>query len=85
MTDEAVRQPSPTDRRVISTAPFADLVGQEIIDLVLQIAPTKVSSRVGKALDHYTKALRLVGVDDEMGAIGALQPKRSWSLRSSSG
>ena len=69
MTDEAVRQPSPTDRRVISTAPFADLVGQEIIDLVLQIAPTKVSSRVGKALDHYTKALRLVGVDDEMGAI----------------
>jgi hypothetical protein len=66
---ESVRQPAPKDCRQISTTPFADLVGQEIINLVLQVAPTKVGSRVGKALDHYTKALRLIGVDDEMGAI----------------
>ncbi|MBK8211422.1 MAG: hypothetical protein IPK78_17205 [Rhodospirillales bacterium] len=33
------------------------------------MAPRKIASRVGKALDHYTKAHRLVGVDEEMGAI----------------
>ena len=49
--------------------PFADLVGQEIIDLIFEAAPRKVGTRVGKSLDHYTKALRLIGVDDEMGAI----------------
>lgn len=52
-----------------STAPFAALVGEKIIDLIFEIAPTKIGTRVGKALDHYTKALRLQGIDDEMGAI----------------
>ena len=49
--------------------PFAELVGRDVIELIFEVAPRKVRSRVEKALDHYTKALRLVGVDDEMGAI----------------
>lgn len=44
-------------------------MGDEVIDLLFELAPQKIGSRVGKALDHYTKALRLIGVDDEMGAI----------------
>jgi len=55
--------------RQIAIEPFADLVGRDVIELVFKAAPRKVASRVRKALDHYTKALRLPGVDDEMGAI----------------
>ncbi|HEV2603438.1 MAG TPA: hypothetical protein VGU24_07245 [Microvirga sp.] len=44
-------------------------VGREVIELIFEVAPRKIGSRVGKALDHYAKALRLAGVDDEMGAI----------------
>lgn len=53
----------------IAIEPFAELVGRDVIELILEAAPRKVATRVGKALDHYTKALRLPGVDDEMGAI----------------
>lgn len=53
----------------LATEPFADLVGRDVVELLFAVAPRKVGTRVGKALDHYTKALRLVGVDDEMGAI----------------
>lgn len=49
--------------------PFAALIGQEFIDFIFADAPGGVAARVGKALDHYTKALKLRGVDDEMGAI----------------
>lgn len=49
--------------------PFADLVGQDVVELIFNTSPTKVGTRIGKALDHYTKALKLSGVDDEMGAI----------------
>jgi hypothetical protein len=58
-----------TPREGLSLAPFSALVGEEIVDLVFELAPSKVRNRVIKALDHYTKALRLVGIDDEMGAI----------------
>ncbi len=60
-------QQTPMSR--LSVDPFSELVGQEIVEFVFQLAPTEVGTRVGKALDHYTKALRLVGVDDEMGAL----------------
>lgn len=53
----------------VSTEPFGDLIGQPFVDYIFEQAPRKVASRVGKALDHYTKALKLRGVDDEMGAI----------------
>ena len=53
----------------LSLTPFAELVDKDVVDLIFQLAPKKIVSRVAKALDHYTKAQRLVGVDDEMGAI----------------
>lgn len=53
----------------ISTESFDRLVGDDVIALIFKLAPRKVASRVQNALDHHTKALRLVGVDDEMGAI----------------
>jgi hypothetical protein len=49
--------------------PFNSLVGEDIARLIVQAAPKKVASRISKALDHYTKAARLQGVDDEMGII----------------
>lgn len=54
---------------LLDTAPFDLLVGEDIVQLIFQSAPTKVANRIGKALDHYTKAARLQGVDDEMGFI----------------
>lgn len=53
----------------ISTKPFEELVGTDVLGLIFRHAPTKVRSRVQKALDHLGKAERLVGVDEEMGAI----------------
>jgi hypothetical protein len=50
-------------------SPFSALVGHDVAVLIVELAPRKVASRVAKALDHYTKARRLVGVDEEMGAI----------------
>jgi len=59
----------PDESGAIRIAPFAELAGEEIVGLIFEVAPRKVAARVGKALDHYTKALRLRGIDDEMGAI----------------
>lgn len=53
----------------LDTEPFDLLVGKDIVELIFQVAPTKVANRIGKALDHYTKAAKLQGVDDEMGVI----------------
>lgn len=50
-------------------SPFRDLAGDDVATLIVERAPRKVMSRVLKALDHYTKAHRLMGVDDEMGAV----------------
>jgi hypothetical protein len=55
--------------RNLSVAQFAELVGHEVVDPIFDVAPRKVRTRVGKALDHYGKALQLRGVDDEMGVI----------------
>jgi|GEM_PF-1438958 len=53
----------------ITTDPFDELIGEDFFALLLDTAPTKVRSRVVKALDHYHKAANLKGVDEEMGAI----------------
>jgi hypothetical protein len=53
----------------IDSGPFNELVGKDIFELIIDLAPTKVRTRVAKSLEHYTKAARLVGVDDEMGVI----------------
>lgn len=65
--------PGTTDRNSanpkLSLEPFSSLVSEQIVEFVFEAAPRKVRSRVGKALDHYSKALKLKGFDDEMGAI----------------
>jgi hypothetical protein len=50
-------------------ASFADLVGVDVMALIVERAPRKVMSRVSKSLDHFTKARRLVDLDEEMGAL----------------
>jgi hypothetical protein len=54
---------------ILDTESFDQLVGAEIVNLIFEEAPTKVRTRVGKSLEHYIKAMRLAGVDEEMGAI----------------
>jgi hypothetical protein len=49
--------------------PFADIAGEDVVSFIFEHAPRKVNARVARALDHYTKASALVGVDEEMGAI----------------
>ncbi len=53
----------------LDTAPFDVLVGADVVEVILEQAPTKVASRIHKSLDHYSKAAMLQGVDEEMGAI----------------
>jgi hypothetical protein len=52
----------------LDATPFSELVGADVIALI-STAPAKVRWRVLKALDHYTRAMRLEGVDEEMAAI----------------
>jgi hypothetical protein len=60
---------SETEMSTSELAPFSALVGDEVAELIFELAPRKVASRVSKALDHYIKARRLIDVDEEMGAI----------------
>jgi len=48
---------------------FNELVGEEIIELILQKAPTKVLSRVTNAILHVEKAKKLKDIDVEMASI----------------
>jgi hypothetical protein len=48
---------------------FEDLVGEEVLQFILAYAPRKVAARFEKALDHFNKAVKLDGIDDEMRAI----------------
>lgn len=59
----------PEERTELDLTAISDLVGTDLINLLFEKAPRKVASRIGKAIDHYNKALLLSGVDDEMGAI----------------
>ncbi|WP_296738959.1 hypothetical protein [Mesorhizobium sp.] len=49
--------------------PFADLIGREFIEFLFDRAPRKVVSRIVKSMDHFVKAQKLGGTDDEMGVI----------------
>jgi hypothetical protein len=53
----------------IDLEPFGALVGEDIAELIFRKAPTKVANRIGKALNHFAKAAKLQGIDDEMGVI----------------
>lgn len=52
----------------IDLEPLHRIVGPEVMRLIAK-APTKVLSRVRKSSDHLYKAAKLVGMDEEMGAI----------------
>lgn len=56
-------------RNEIDTAAFEALIGTAFAELLFDTAPTKVRSRVVKSLDHYDKAAKLKGIDEEMAAL----------------
>ncbi|HCD9515738.1 TPA: hypothetical protein NGI80_000187 [Legionella pneumophila] len=45
------------------------LIPSDLNTLILGLAPTKVRNRYLKAMDHYKKSLKLIGLDDEMAFI----------------
>jgi len=53
----------------IDTDAYSELIGENYFDLIMRKAPPVVFYRVAKSVDHYNKARKLVGVDEEMGAI----------------
>lgn len=59
----------PAQQAELDVSAIAEVAGKDLIDLLFEKAPRKVVSRIEKAIEHYNKALRLVDVDDEMGAI----------------
>lgn len=50
-------------------SPFAEIAGEDVVSFIFEHAPRKVTTRVAKALEHYTRARKLVDIDEEMGAI----------------
>lgn len=62
------RTTEPETRTLEATA-FDELVGEDIIEFLFEHAPTKVISRLARALTHYNRASQLIGIDEEMGAI----------------
>lgn len=57
------------ETKPMDVTPFAELAGEDVVSFIFEHAPRKVTTRVAKALDHYTRAAKLVVVDEEMGAI----------------
>lgn len=53
----------------IDTAPFTAIAGEGVVDFIFTNAPRKVQTRVARALEHYARAGKLDGIDEEMGAI----------------
>lgn len=53
----------------IDISPFEDIAGADVVLFIFEHAPRKVTTRVAKALEHYTRAGKLVDIDEEMGAI----------------
>jgi hypothetical protein len=58
-----------SSQTTLDIAPFSALVGADIIELIFEVEPKKVATRVAKSLEQYTRAARLLGIDEEMGAI----------------
>ena len=48
---------------------FTEIAGKEIFEFIREKSPLKIRSRVDKSHDHYQKALKLQGHDEEMAAI----------------
>jgi hypothetical protein len=57
------------ERYELDSAPFDALVGKELCAFIFDRVPPSICARLGKALEHLTKAEKLRGVDEEMGAI----------------
>lgn len=57
------------EMKPLDISPFAEIAGEDIVYFIFGHAPQKVTTRVAKALEHYTRAGKLVDVDEEMGAI----------------
>ena len=57
------------EKKDVDIAPFAALVGEDIISFILESAPRKVATRVCKAIEHFVGADKLAGIDEEMGVI----------------
>ncbi|MDX8124937.1 hypothetical protein SKZ59_24475 [Janthinobacterium sp. GMG2] len=55
--------------REINSKYFDGLVGEDVFGFIQENAPTKIISRIYKAIDHTEKAIKLAGLDDEMGTI----------------
>ncbi|MBP1314389.1 hypothetical protein [Herbaspirillum sp. 1130] len=53
----------------VSVIVLEQIASKDIVSLIFDVAPRKVSSRVAKSADHINKAQRLIDVDDEMGFI----------------
>ncbi|MBY3236916.1 hypothetical protein HFO17_20620 [Rhizobium laguerreae] len=56
-------------KQEVDLQPFSDLVGEDIVGFIFDNAPRKVLTRVARALEHYARAGKLEGIDEEMGAI----------------
>ncbi|MET4115914.1 hypothetical protein ABIB85_005150 [Bradyrhizobium sp. JR1.5] len=57
------------ETKTLETTAFDELVGEDIIAFLFAHAPTKVISRVARALTHYNRASDLIGLDEETGAV----------------
>lgn len=57
------------EMKEIDITPFSEIAGEDVVSFVFEHAPRKITTRVAKALEHYTRARMLIDVDEEMGAI----------------
>lgn len=57
------------DMRNFDLNALRELAGTDFFDIVMERSPDIVIWRIAKAADHYNRARRLGGVDEEMGAI----------------
>lgn len=62
-------EPQLEDGYLVDTNAYRDLIGEAYFNLVLSKSPPVVMYRVAKSVDHCNKAKKLIGVDEEMGAI----------------
>nr|WP_281721350.1 hypothetical protein [Nitrosomonas nitrosa] len=58
-----------SENKSIDISPFSDIAGEDVVSFIFEHAPRKVTMRVAKALEHYTRAGKLVDIDEEMGAL----------------
>lgn len=59
----------PEDMRTFDLNALRELAGADFFDIIMERSPDVVIWRIAKAADHYNRARRLGGVDEEMAAI----------------